>query len=100
MTGFAYEALLTFFFINVILAVATRGGNVGLHAALADGFALAVLVMIGLSYTGTAVNPFRALGPGIVNGQRYNLWVYVAGPFVGASVSVLCVWALNGPVEE
>ena len=29
VTGFAYEALLTFFFINVILAMATRGGNVG-----------------------------------------------------------------------
>ena len=29
VTGFAYEALLTFFFINIILAMATRGGNVG-----------------------------------------------------------------------
>ena len=100
VTGFAYEALLTFFFINVILAIATRGGNVGPHAALADGFALAVLVMIGLSYTGTAVNPWRALGPGIVNGQRENLWVYVAGPFLGSTVSVLTAWALNGPLKD
>ena len=100
VTGFAYEALLTFFFINVILAIATRGGNVGPHAALADGFALAVVVMIGLSYTGTAVNPWRALGPGIINGQRDNLWVYVAGPFLGSTVSVLAVWALNGPLKS
>ena len=100
VTGFAYEALLTFFFINVILAIATRGGNVGPHAALADGFALAVLVMIGLSYTGTAVNPWRALGPGIVNGQRESLWVYVAGPFLGSTVSVLTAWALNGPLKS
>ena len=100
VTGFAYEALLTFFFINVILAIATRGGNVGPHAALADGFALAVVVMFGLSYTGTAVNPFRALGPGIVNGQRDDLWVYVAGPFIGSTVSVLTVWLLNGPLKS
>ena len=100
VTGFAYEALLTFFFINVILAIATRGGNVGPHAALADGFALAVMVMIGLSYTGTAVNPWRALGPGIINGQRDNLWVYVAGPFLGATVSVPTAWALSGPIKS
>ena len=100
VTGFAYEALLTFFFINVILAIATRGGNVGPHAALADGFALAVVVMIGLSYTGTAVNPWRALGPGIVNGQHDNLWVYVAGPFLGSTVSVASAWALTGAIKS
>ena len=100
VTGFAYEALLTFFFINVILAIATRGGNVGPHAALADGFALAVVVMIGLSYTGTAVNPWRALGPGIINGQRNSLWVYVAGPLLGATVSVATAWGLQGPLKD
>ena len=100
VTGMAYEALLTFFFLNVILAIATRGGNVGPHAALADGFALAVVVMIGLSYTGTSVNPWRALGPGIVNGQRDNLWVYVAGPFLGSTISVFTAWALTGPLKS
>ena len=100
VTGFAYEALLTFFLITVILSVATRAGNVGAHAALADGFTLAVLVCIGLSYTGTAANPWRALGPGIVNGQRDNLWVYVAGPFLGATVAVLSTWGLMGPVKD
>ena len=59
-----------------------------------------MLVTIGLSYTGTSVNPFRALGPGIVNGQRDNLWVYVAGPFLGSTVSVLTVWALNGKIKS
>ena len=99
VTGFCYEAVLTFIFMSAVLAVATRGGNVGPQAALADGFVFAVVVMIGLSYTGTSVNPFRALGPGIVNGYRPDLWVYVAGPFLGSTCSVLAVWALNGPLK-
>ena len=56
--------------------------------------------MLGLSYTGTSVNPFRALGPGIINGYRPDLWVYVAGPFLGGSVSVATVWLLNGPLKS
>ena len=67
---------------------------------MSDGFALAVCVMIGLSYTGTSVNPWRALGPGIINGYRPDLWVYVAGPFLGGTVSVLTAWMLTGPLKS
>lgn len=100
VTGMFYEAVLTFIFVFTILSLATKGGNVGFQAALADGFALAVMIMLGHSYTGTSVNPFRSLGPGIVNGPRNELWVFVAGPFVGSTCSVLAVWLMNGPLKK
>ena len=70
------------------------------QAALADGFAFGSLVLYGFAYTGSSVNPFRSLGPGLINGQRYNLWVYVAGPFLGSTVAVFAIWALNGPLKS
>ena len=56
--------------------------------------------MFGLSYTGCSVNPWRSLGPGIINGERDHLWAYVAGPFIGGTIAVLVVWALNGPLKS
>ena len=99
VTGFLYEAVLTYIFVGTVLAMATKGGNVGQQAAFADGFAFAVISMLGASYTGVAANPFRALGPGIINGSRLDLWIYVAGPFLGSTVSVLTVYILNGPIK-
>lgn len=96
VTGMFYEAVLTFIFVFVVLSSASKGGNVNISAALADGFALAVVNMIGWSYTGVAVNPARAVGPGLVNGPRDELWVYVAGPFIGATCSAIAVWIMHG----
>jgi len=100
VTAMFYESVLTFIFIFTVLALASKGGNVGPEAALADGFALAVMLMIGASYTGTSCNPFRSLGQGIINGPREDLWVFVAGPFIGATCSVLAVWIMHGAVKK
>ena len=42
------------------------------------------LMMVGVPLTGAALNPARALGPAIFNGQFEDQWIYWLGPIFGA----------------
>jgi glycerol uptake facilitator-like aquaporin len=41
------------------------------------------------------MNPARSVGPAIVSGQLRYLWVYIAGPLLGALLAVALTWALH-----
>lgn len=83
------EALVTFFLVIVIIAVATDDRVPAPVAPLAVGAALAVGVLIAGPVTGGAVNPARALGPMLVAGKLTSFWVYLLGPVVGGSVAAV-----------
>jgi aquaporin NIP len=84
-----WEAILTFFLVLVITAVATDTRAVGQTAALAIGGAVAMGSLVGGPVSGASMNPARSIGPAVVSGDLSTLWIYLVGPIVGAAAAAL-----------
>jgi aquaporin NIP len=84
MTAFVWEAILTFFLMFVIMAVATDYRAVGKAAGLAIGGTVLIDAMFGGPICGASMNPARSLGPALVSGNFSHFAAYVFGPIVGA----------------
>jgi aquaporin Z len=89
--GLIVEILLTFIFVLVILGVTDSKYNHGSFGGVVIGFALVMVHILGIGLTGTSVNPARSIGPAIFAGGAAlsSLWVFIAGPFVGAALAAL-----------
>lgn len=81
------EAVLTFFLMFTIIAVATDTRAVGTMAGAAIGAVVIFCALFGGPLTGASMNPARSIGPAIYEGQLSVLWIYLAGPFIGATVA-------------
>lgn len=99
-TAVVVEAILTFLLVVVILGTADRARIVGPEAALAVGATIAACGLIALPIGGASMNPARSFGPAVVANQLGDLWVYVAGPLLGACAAVGGVTALRGGRER
>lgn len=80
----AFEAVLTFFLMFVISAVATDHRAEGTMAGVAIGGTVALCALFGGPFTGASMNPARTLGPALFTGELSSLWLYLAGPITGA----------------
>jgi MIP family channel proteins len=89
----AWEAILTFFLMFVIIAVASDTRAHGALAGLAIGGTVAFDAFVGGPITGASMNPARSLAPAIWEGQVSALWIYLLGPAIGA-VSAVFVYGL------
>jgi glycerol uptake facilitator-like aquaporin len=93
LTGTSVELVLTFFLVFAIFGIAREGSRPG-WAGVAGGVTLTAAVMLGYTLTGGCTNPARWLGtvfweklaiedaPG--PGPLADIFVYVAGPILGA----------------
>lgn len=81
MGAFIGEALFTMIFVMAILVLAK---STSYSKYLGMGFTLAAVHLVGLAFTGASVNPARSLAPAFVGGEFSDIWVYLAGPAVGA----------------
>lgn len=99
--AFIAEAVLTFLFVFVILAVTRSVGNAAV-SGLVIGLALALVHIIGIPLTGTSVNPARSIGPAIFAGgdALSQLWLFIVAPLVGGAVAGLAYTALYPRGEE
>jgi MIP family channel proteins len=102
MTAVTLEALFTFLLMLVIMAVATDRRVLGVIPALAIGGAVAMGALAGGPFTGASMNPARSFGPAILSGgpASSQLWIYVLGPMLGASIAALVYELLRDSEKE
>jgi aquaporin Z len=88
MVSFIIEVILTFVFVIAILGVTSRESN-GSIAGLVIGGALVLVHLLGISFTGTSVNPARSFGPALIAGNLSGIWVFLLAPLVGGVLAAL-----------
>ena len=84
------EIILTFVFVIAILGVTSKEGNSAV-AGIVIGLTLTLVHILGISFTGTSVNPARSLGPALLVGgdALKNVWVFIVAPLVGGVLAAL-----------
>lgn len=92
--GLIVEIILSSVFVGVVLKVTDKNSTLGNMKGIVIGLALMMVLILGIGFTGTSVNPARSIATalealfyGNVYPMRY-LWVFVLGPLVGASIAV------------
>ncbi|MES2964220.1 MAG: aquaporin [Bdellovibrionota bacterium] len=96
----AWETILTFFLMFVIVAVSTDTRAVGTMAGLAIGAIVALGAYVGGPHSGAAMNPARALAPAVFEGRYEGIWIYFVGPIFGAILAaVIYAWIRCEQVE-
>jgi aquaporin Z len=96
LQSFILEAVLTAILMFVILCVSTGPKEVGVMAGIAIGGVIGLEAMFAGPISGASMNPARSLATAVVSGRLTHLWVYLAGPVLGAVVSVPC-WRATRP---
>lgn len=90
LAGLVIEAVLTFFFLVIILGSTHERAPAG-FAPLAIGLGLALIHLISIPVTNTSVNPARSISQAIFAGGPYlgQLWLFIAAPIAGAAAAGL-----------
>lgn len=89
LQSLAWETILTFFLMFVIIAVATDTRAVGTMAGAAIGSAVAFGAFVGGPVTGASMNPARSLAPALFEGGVSEIWIYILGPCLGAVLAAI-----------
>ncbi|MGI0066135.1 MAG: MIP/aquaporin family protein [Nitrosotalea sp.] len=88
-SGFAVEAILTFFLVTVIFMTAVhKKAPAGMYG-LAIGGMIFLLHLVGVPLTGASMNPARTFGPALISGFWDYHWMYWAAPITGAIIAGL-----------
>lgn len=91
------EALLTFFFVFIILGATDANVGWGKFAGIGIGLALGLVNIVGIPVDNCSVNPARSFGPAVFcPGAFHDFWIMVVGPFVGAIIAVIA-WKVVSP---
>lgn len=88
------EIFFTCVFVLVVLGATSKtNGATNNFAGLAIGLTLVLVHLACIRYTGTSVNPARSIAPAVFQcgSALTNLWIFIVGPFVGATLSAL-IW--------
>ena len=90
------EVILTFVFVYTILGV-TSDKNKAHIAGLVIGLSLTFVHLLGISWTGTSVNPARSLAPALLLGgdALSQVWVFLVAPLVGGALAAYTFQLLN-----
>ncbi|PZQ15924.1 MAG: aquaporin Z [Ancylobacter novellus] len=85
---FTIEALLTFFFLFIIIGTTSKGAATG-FAGIPIGLALTLIHLVSIPVTNTSVNPARSLGPALYAGGEHlgQVWLFWVAPILGAMVA-------------
>jgi aquaporin Z len=90
------ELILTFFLMFAVMMAAVYG-KAGDFAGIAIGLTLAANIVAGGSISESSMNPARSIGPAIIAGDLGNIWIYIIGPVLGASLAAVLASAVFNP---
>lgn len=95
------EIILTFVFVIAILGVTSKIENSAV-SGIVIGLTLTLVHILGISFTGTSVNPDRSFGPALfVGGDALaNVWVFLVAPLVGGVLAALVYKFLDSKKAE
>ncbi len=101
MACFVSEAVLTFFFLLIILGSTDKRAPQG-FAPIAIGFGLTLIHLIGIPVTNLSVNPARSTGPALFVGgwAIQQLWLFWLAPIVGAALAGVVYPLMAGKPDE
>ena len=97
MQSFVLELVLTFLLMFVILSVSTGAKEKGITAGIAIGAVIALEAMFAGPICGASMNPARSLAPAVVSGHLEHLWIYFAGPVLGALLAIPACCGVRDP---
>ena len=97
MQSFILETVLTFLLMLVILSVSTGAKEKGITAGVAIGAVIGLEAMFAGPISGASMNPARSIAPAIVSGHLEHLWLYIAGPILGALLATPACALVRGP---
>jgi aquaporin NIP len=97
MQSFVLEIVLTFLLMLVILSVSTGAKEKGITAGIAIGAVIALEAMFAGPICGASMNPARSLAPAVISGHLEHLWLYLAGPMLGAALATPICALMRGP---
>jgi aquaporin Z len=83
------EILLTAILMFVILSVTAGDKSKQITAGMAIGSTIALAALFAGPVSGASMNPARSLAPALIAWQLNALWIYLAGPVLGATLAVL-----------
>lgn len=90
------EVAITAILMLVVMAVATDTRAQGALAAVAIGLTVVVIGLVMGTIEGASMNPARSLGPAVATGDFTAIWIYLAGPVLGALLGVAIYAFLRG----
>jgi aquaporin NIP len=97
LQSFILETVLTFLLMLVILSVSTGAQEKGITAGIAIGAVIGLEAMFAGPISGASMNPARSIAPAIVSGHLEHLWLYIAGPILGALLATPACALVRGP---
>lgn len=88
ISALIFEVVATAVFVVVILGVTEEKTGSPAFAGLVIGLTLTMIHLVGITVTGTSVNPARSIGPALFVGGTAlgQLWLFIVGPLIGAAV--------------
>lgn len=86
----AVESILSFVFILVILFVTSKKEYAN-FSGIIIGLTLVLVHLIGISFTGTSVNPARSIAPAFIQGGEafLQIWLFILAPIIGSLAAFL-----------
>lgn len=95
------EIILTFVFVITILGVTSKESYSSV-SGIVIGLSLTLVHILGISFTGTSVNPARSFGPALFAGgdALSNVWVFLAAPLIGGVLAALVYGFLSSKKSE
>jgi aquaporin Z len=101
MASFVSEAVLTFFFLLIILGSTDKRAPQG-FAPIAIGFGLTLIHLIGIPVTNLSVNPARSTGPALFVGgwALQQLWLFWLAPIIGGALAGVVYPLIAGKPDE